>query len=643
MAKPIPAGRAGCSARSTSYSRPPNLEPHHPPRRRRRLPSSNGPSSALLSLLATISASSTSVHGSPAPPSFLCPSLERRRPSISSRGDDPPKTPRSSRLAKKPSGSVPDKFEVDDNGRWRRVESYSLYGSTICLTCLDSSTTVPSVDDQIQAPPVSSPTPTPTPSPTASFNIHDNLPAGWKAPTGNGGSRTTLILALSMVLAFFICFLIIGCLFWRKSARRRRRQDDIEMKARKRRRSQMLDEDSDRQSMVSIEKEAQTKKKIWARATARWKANARYTARQRRGKRTVTMTRASSPQGSCISLDATQDTPSMPNPSPSINLSHRSSLESMYAETQVADATNSAPSSQGEIQPDENRQPLPSSHSPPPLPPAYHRRISAPPSSDVCPSRDDEPSLSLSFPGSHYTSSPQSPSIDPQASGDEQYSEALHAAHVATDDKTLLARLANLASSPPQDRANSSQDGNNQVQVSVPIWQDEELGDFGDVHEAAHCALPLSEHSSRSTSPAPLFPPPPSKGKMAANNFYDYPYSFDDILVAEPDPGPSAPPFEAEPSHPPIDEAHFVPSAPPLSDVDSVYFIESHASAPSQHWEACVAPACDDSEQPQSSDTIPDSHITPLGAGTLEHPVSLSTTSIQGPVASDGTPPCYHR
>ncbi|TFY74305.1 hypothetical protein EWM64_g9707, partial [Hericium alpestre] len=73
-------------------------------------------------------------------------------------------------------------------------------------------------------------------------------------------------------------------------------------------------------------------------------------------------------------------------------------------------------------------------------------------------------------------------------------------------------------------------------------------------------------------------PPPPDKGKLAAA-YDDYPYSLEqdmDIEDVEPEPGPSAPPFEdAGPSAPPFEEAgpsappfesSMEPSAPPLHD-----------------------------------------------------------------------------
>ena len=79
------------------------------PRRRR-----TRPSSAVLSLLATIT------HATPlmAPPSFLCPSIDCDNPT-------PP-------LKYRKRIQLADKFEQGPDGRWRQVDGYTLYGSTVC-------------------------------------------------------------------------------------------------------------------------------------------------------------------------------------------------------------------------------------------------------------------------------------------------------------------------------------------------------------------------------------------------------------------------------------------------------------------------------------------------------------------------------
>lgn len=129
------------------------------------------------------------------------------------------------------------------------------------------------------------------------------------------------------------------------------------------------------------------------------------------------------------------------------------------------------------------------------------------------------------------------------------------AAHVATDDKALLARLNGMASHPPRDSANYHQES------SAPVWEDEDVVD-------SDASSSLGDPSGSSSSQ--VFPPPSvpvsSKGKMAAE-YYDYSYSLfdDDIESLEPELGPSAPPFEAVPPLP-SDDSAVVPSAPVLDD-----------------------------------------------------------------------------
>ncbi|KAG6919038.1 hypothetical protein DXG01_009748 [Tephrocybe rancida] len=636
MAKPISPDRAGCSTSST-WSRYNTTTTTTTPRRRRQAPS-RAPSSAVLALLSTISASVTSVHGSPAPLSFLCPSfipeptptldLSPRGKSLLSRREQWAKNLGSIK-------HVPDKFERGDNGRWRRVDTYTLYGSTTCKDDATSSATA--LDDQKQSS-ASSSVPITTTSSTATYNI--SLPPGWKPPGNSSSSRTTLILALSLVLAFAICFLIIGCLFWRKSKRRKRRHNaDIE--ARKRRR-QNTDED-DRVSML-VEKEVKVKQKIWAKATARWKANAKYTARQRRGKRIVTISRVNSPRNSCASLggmEETQTGPAQTTSAPSSpTFSRRSSMESMYAVTRTSLSEVVAPSEKDTRGDASLKAPL---SSPPPSPPAYHHSSGAQESTSthggnrlpfsVNGSRPSRPSRSDAEPSSSYDAPSQSNSA----------SVSVHAAHVATDDKTVLARMADLASAPPLDAADSSQ-STAEYHISAPLWQDEEFEDFRDEsHQPAKRNLSPPQPSSAPASPAHLFPSPPSKGKMAAPDFYDYPYTFDDILV-EPDPGPSAPPFEEEPQHT-LNLAGMVPSAPSLPEAESAYHGDTYPSAPPHDWAALPSQASSADIQtihPPHHDTIPSPDDTTSDSRWPTSSTDGSDSLVQGPVASDGTLPCYY-
>lgn len=123
-------GRPGPSS-GPSPRRPRSPRPSHS--------SSPAPSASLLSLLATVAASIPAVDGSPAPLLFLYP---RYAPADEDpQQDDIPFAPALlSPLAGGSSGSsqpitrrrVPSKYEKDDNGKWRKAETYSLYGSTMC-------------------------------------------------------------------------------------------------------------------------------------------------------------------------------------------------------------------------------------------------------------------------------------------------------------------------------------------------------------------------------------------------------------------------------------------------------------------------------------------------------------------------------
>lgn len=126
----------------------PSNHPQHPahysqdsfqrrPRRRRRSPTraaTLAPSSAILSLLATI-ASSNLASASPTPPSFLCPSLlpsdTQDQPTHRHHSFPPPTSRPSSTSWRKSPRYVPDKFVSGTDGVWRRVPSYTLYGATM--------------------------------------------------------------------------------------------------------------------------------------------------------------------------------------------------------------------------------------------------------------------------------------------------------------------------------------------------------------------------------------------------------------------------------------------------------------------------------------------------------------------------------
>ncbi|KXN88886.1 hypothetical protein AN958_06756 [Leucoagaricus sp. SymC.cos] len=530
-----------------------------------RLRPSAVPSAAVLSLLAGIVSNSPVATASPAPPPFLCPSLALPQSSSpATQHPSPLPAPRSRSRRSIPltgrSHTLPYKFEQGDDGVWRHVDSYTLYGSTICpKTC--GETTNPVSADEV----------TTSPNATDNIDLHDTLPAGWFTLTPRNDNRTTLILALSLVLAFFICFFIVGCLFWRKALRRKHKASDLEMRARRKRRSVSAMPLSS-QSHKEEQRKAKGKQKIWAKATARWKDHARYTARLRRGKRhgnsrpqlldSSTTLNPSTPLESYA--DDVASTTSVA-PTTSRTVSRRPSSTSLYASPRPSvhlppDNPQTSPPISVEPAPD-----VPSS------PPAYRRGtllnpITIPDGLNVPDERG----------GSILRTSSPNPSIDASSVGAKSFTQPqefepttvpVHAAHVATDDKALLARLADLAERPPE----VSDDAETSHQISVPVWEDEQLADFMRVPESSVA------DTSGSSSQNP-FPPPPSKGKMAEPSYYAYRYSFEEFSNSiEPELEPSAPPFEAF-SVPNLDDMVMLPSAPPL--VEDGFPLEGFSDAP---------------------------------------------------------------
>uniref|UniRef100_A0A8H7Y6P3 Uncharacterized protein n=1 Tax=Psilocybe cubensis TaxID=181762 RepID=A0A8H7Y6P3_PSICU len=601
MAKPLPVASSGAPGTSKSTIVRRQHIPEHPyPSRHRRNPSPKSPSSlfapssGLLVLLASVASAST-VSGSPAPPSFLCPSIDsedtvdapRERRALPSSSVTVTPTPSAAYNILLPR-HVPDQYRQGPDGIWRRLGTYTLYGSTVSACdgiCRQPTNAVSAVDDQIQ---VSGNT---NKSDSTTYDqlddIRDSLPPGWK-PTRTSENRTPLILAVSLVLAFLICSFIIGCLFWRKTVKKNHRSYDVEAKARRKRSAISVE------SLVA-EKEHKTKQKIWARATARWKANVRYTARQRRGRRFGS--RASIANQSTLSLDRSRSRLAGSNSSiRSTASSRRSSTSSIRSQLHDEDAIPTSPTS---AQVSNSR---PSSPAQPTInnPPAYQHRSQIPPiiiSSDD-PTGGEYPTSTPQFGRSRRPSHSSNYSASAAITNDGHVVELspthLHAAHVATDDKSLLARLQDLASAPPTDDSLPSA-GTSEIQVSAPEWQDDDI-------EAFAPELTTSPGQS-STSPS-MFPPPPSKGVLAASEFYTHPYSFEEMEDLDAECGPSAPPFE-EGASPPLQDTHLlVPSAPPLLGEDD-HIHDMCPSAPEWDDSSPALDSCEECIAGQDHDRIP--------------------------------------
>lgn len=277
-----------------------------------------------------------------------------------------------------------------------------------------------------------------------------------------------------------------------------------------------------------MEQAARVKQKFWALSTARWKASVRSSARRRRNWR-----KHAAAHSTKVNEPAIPEAPATSRPtSPTSTESTRASIAMDRASTPIPNTVL--------------RPTSPPAYIHPPAPPLQAKVRTVPePISDSSSSfiNDDydnhnEPAYTGSIPNGEL----------PIPYDDSSLSHP-PAAHVATDDKALLAQMADLASAPPS----LEEDGD--MQISAPAWQDEEI------------AGPTPPSSPRASTSA--IPPPPSHVKTSG--FYEYP---GDATIEEPEADlPSAPPLESEMEHgasaPPLeghvgDEDEVLPSAPPM-------------------------------------------------------------------------------
>lgn len=383
--------------------------------------------------------------------------------------------------------------------------------------------------------------------------------------------------------------------------KRRHKAGDVEMKARRKRRSTSA-MSSSLPSSTEAQKKAKRKQKIWAKASARWKEHVRYTARLRRAKRSHLRQYDSSTMLNPtvhveVPADDVQSIRSL-TPTLSLSVSRRPSLTDFSRSSSHISPEISGSSDPSSPLTGDPILKVPSS------PPAYRPgtlnsiAVSAEQSDGSTPSR--RPSL---------VSSGNAKSVHLAQRLEPSHIDRLHAAHIATDDKALLARLADLAERPPE----TSIDAGSSHQVSVPLWEDEQLDDFQRVTES-------SEPDTSDSSP---FPPPPFKGKTAESSFYAYRSSFEEFSeLINPELEPSAPPFEA-PSAPGLDGMAMLPSAPPLAD--DGFPLEESSNAP----EFEVAAGNDGA--PRSAAVDGDRSID-----------DQSTTTARPCPPSEGTLPGYH-
>ncbi|KAJ7045069.1 hypothetical protein C8F04DRAFT_1228140 [Mycena alexandri] len=353
---------------------------------------------------------------------------------------------------------VPPRYSPDPNGVWKRVEPYTLVGSTVCDTslaaCSEPTTSISETDDAFLA----------------------SIPSGWVRDSVATPIRTTITVVLSVVLA---CFIVIA-IFRFHLTRKPRPKADLEKRRHPSTTSLPVSLPNEKKSPP------QTPARKWmTRASARWRDNARYLARQRRGRRHAGVHSRKASVESLVSVE-----PQPPARTPSPVPSAASSSASSSSSSSLLDLP-------------------PATDPPPPEPPAYP--VSPAPRLSRGKPRlvPGEAHEAESAPGPEEFP-PYTPRADAPSSEGEGYFDVAppppHAAHLATDDKAVLARLAQGASVPG---------GLAPTEAEAGAPHEDELGldgtGTGDEHAYASgsAALPAAEAASSSQSQLPPPPPPP--------------------------------------------------------------------------------------------------------------------------------------
>jgi hypothetical protein len=455
--------------------------------------------------------------------------------------------------------------------------------------CPSSSTASTST---VQPPPSSSPSPTSTPS-TVEFDT-SSLPAGWDSGSSLSSTASTTILALAIVLAGSICVFIIGCLVWR---RRKKRTRDLERKLGHKPGAHDDSQDNGR------EKDVRGKMRMWAKATARWKSDIRQSVRRRRKRPMVS------------SIDNRPPSPT-PSDSPQLSFvappSRRGSIASEEPDPPRPETDDNV------TEPPAVLHDRPRSASPPTYGASFVPRFPClPPSSAVS---DPCPTPPPIGPHSVHRGNPPSFIEDeplpyiPRSDG-----------HVATDDKSQLAHIRELASSPP---TIVDADASTVQSVSAPELHEVE-NDLDDL-DIDLSDVPAPFHNF---GLPPSFPSPPSKADVPSPFGYldDRPlrYGEEGIPVSHPVPELLGPSLGASPSAPPIDDPGLEPSAPSLEGEDDLF----------QDWDGASSYV---PEVPTSADPDSARAMEASTSSTISSTSRSSFSSIRESTARDGTLPRYH-
>lgn len=463
-------------------------------------------------------------------------------------------------------------------------------------------TEIPVQDDQI-----TSSTGTGSSATSSSTSPVPNLPHGWGGGKSND-DMTGIILGLSLSLALSLIVFMIGIVLWRR--KRRKHATDAEKP------SSTIDTASTQEAQ-----RVRSKQRMWQRASAKWLANVKHSARRRKKFGTTTSLRPSDTDLLTDRATTAQATASAVSVSRTQTVTDHDSAHATPPACMLRVGSRPPRSRPLSIASSDCNANHPSDAdllTPPPHPPAYmpdpadnHSRSLRQPYVVTYP----DPRPSEVRPSVHLSAHAPSPS---------PYEPPIHSAHVATDDKAVLAQMARMASAPPpgdEPPPSSAPGGSSEVHPSVPILEADSFEtlppelqleasetDANDAHGlrgasnsvVTHAALsPAKETASSSYSGrhvvedhamdlevpsyaeaalrhrSPMLPLPPAKVPLTGPTFYEFEDEFeDDVVATEPPPGPSSPPFE-EPSAPPFafadgpNGAHMmIPSAPPLEDED---------------------------------------------------------------------------
>ncbi|KAK7063719.1 hypothetical protein R3P38DRAFT_3249313 [Favolaschia claudopus] len=477
---------------------------------------------------------------------------------------------------------VPPKYTPDGDGVWRRIDSYTLVGSTICDSCA-TPTTVPLSEDEIL----------------------NAIPLSWLHTSPSSPARTKITIGLSVVLAIFI----VATLIWFHISRTPPLRSDVE---KRRHRTPKLPVNGGVPANEKQESPAETLKRKWmARATARWRENARgVLSRQRRERMQQQQSRRASVESlvrasassnpdandpanndSNATVTANSQIPAIPrsmSPTPSC----ASSLPSSAASAASASSSSLPLASPSLPLPHEPPAYPPPPPLPVPQPPLPHASLRPPPSGK---SAVVEDAGAEAFP-------PYTPREEELVAEVDDFDDYFHhrprllpqptsTAHVATDDKAVLARLAAGASEPEEVQLSESRE-----EEGVPDEDEMFEGEVDRLCAAGPSSRPTS-FSLPSAPPRRLPAPSQPVGGQSGSEKRELERAYEEVEfeVEPPRPYyPSAPAYsyerpemEAGPSTPRASMDR--PSAPPFFDEEEgeeedVEGGEMEATAPPLCW-----------------------------------------------------------